>query len=52
MARRVLNRPREGWAADPNADLPYWLAFVVLMFGAALFFSWSAAAVEAAIGTL
>lgn len=46
MSRRTLKRPREGWAADPNADLPYWLAFVVLMFGSALFFEWTADAVN------
>jgi len=46
MSRRALKRPRAGWVADPNADLPYWLAFVVLMFGASLFFSWSADAIN------
>jgi len=50
MSRRPLTRPRAGWAADPNADLPYWLAFVVLMFGASMFFAWTAEAINLLAG--
>jgi len=46
MTQRTLKRPPEGWAARPNAELPPLIMAVVLCFGAALFFRWTASAID------
>lgn len=49
---RVIKRPKNGWDRRPNHALGDWCMLVLLLFGGACFFSWTAAAIDAALSAV